>query len=295
ALGEALVELNEVTPGTFRQGFGGDTSNVAIAAARQGAAAAYVTRLGADAFGDALAALWAAEGVTAHAPRDAEAPTGLYFVTHGADGHRFTYRRKGSAASRMRPADLPEEAIRGAGLLHLSGITLAISAEAADTALAAIALAREAGVRVSLDPNYRPALWPLARARALIHAAMAEADIALPGLEDARALTGLDAPEAIAEAYLAMGPRIVALTLGAEGVLVATPDRVTRIAPHDVAAVDATGAGDCFDGAFLARLLAGDGAEAAARYANAAAALATTGHGAVAPIPRPAEVRALLG
>jgi 2-dehydro-3-deoxygluconokinase len=290
-LGEPMVELNAQPDGRFLMGFGGDVSNVAVAAARQGARAGIATLLGDDPFGDALVGLWSREGVDHATVRRLEgAPTGLYFVTHGPEGHRFTYRRAGSAASRMAPADLPLDAIRAARVLHVSGISLAISDSAADAVLAAIEVARAAGVQVSCDPNLRLGLWPLARARAVIHAAMAACTIALPGLDDARALTGMNDPDAIADAYLAMGAGIVALTLGAAGALVATPAGRRRIAGRKVAAVDATGAGDTFDGAFLARLVAGDDPFAAAAEANAAAALSTLGYGAVAPMPRRAAV-----
>ncbi|MEM6745779.1 MAG: PfkB family carbohydrate kinase, partial [Pseudomonadota bacterium] len=96
------------------------------------------------------------------------------------------------------------------------------------------------------------------------------------------------------DVYLEMGPTVVALTLGGDGVLVATPERRERLPAHRVEAVDATGAGDAFDGAFLARLAAGDDPFAAARHANAAAALAVQGYGAVAPLPTLAETQAFL-
>ena len=107
---------------------------------------------------------------------------------------------------------------------------------------------------MSYDTNLRLALWPRARAAAVIHAAIAQADIALPSLDDARVLTGLEAPEAIAEFYLRLGCPIVLLKQGKDGVLVATAEGGrTLIPPCRVQAVDATGAGDAFAGAFLAR------------------------------------------
>ncbi len=297
-LGEPMLELNRQPPdGTDRalylEGFGGDTSNAAIAAARQGASVGYVSALGDDPAGRAFRLLWDAEGVDhATVATDAEAPTGLYLVTHDAAGHRFAFFRSGSAASRMTPASLPLAAIRGAEILHLSGISQAISVTACDAGFAAIAAARAAGVRVAYDTNLRLRLWPVARAAAVIHAAIGQADIALPSLEDATALTGLTDPDRVADFYLRLCP-LVALKCGAAGVLVATQVRRVRIAGHRVATIDATGAGDTFAGAFLARMLAGDDPFTAARYGNAAAALATTGYGAVAPIPRPSAVRAL--
>lgn len=297
ALGEPMIEFNQTRPAQseFLQGFGGDTSNAAIAAARSGARTGYWTRLGDDAFGGLLRALWAAEGIDASAvATDASAPTGVYFVTHGADGHRFSYLRAGSAASRMRPQELPLEPVRRARILLASGISLAISANACDTVLHAFEVARAAGARIAFDSNLRLALWPLARARATIAAAAGQADLFLPSLEDARALSGLDQPEAMVDWAHRLGAKAVLLKLGADGVLASDGTHRWRIAGHRVASVDATGAGDCFCGACLARLAAGDPLPEAARYANAAAALSTTGFGAVAPLPRPQAVRALL-
>jgi 2-dehydro-3-deoxygluconokinase len=299
-MGEPMLELNRQPSGPdgrvlYLEGHGGDTSNAAIAAARNGASAGYITAIGQDGPGSSLMALWAREGVDSSTVlRDPDAPTGLYLVTHDERGHHPTFYRRGSAASRLRPRDVPEDAIRAARVLHVSGISQAISDSACDAVFHAIAVAKGAGVAVSYDTNLRPALWPAARAAAVIHAAIARADLAFPSLEDARALTGLEAPEAIAAFYLRLGCPVVLVKCGAEGALVATPSRRERIAPHRVAAVDAIGAGDAFAGAFLARHVAGDDPFAAARYANAAAALTTTGYGAVAPIPRPAAVEALL-
>ncbi|WP_136637634.1 sugar kinase [Pseudooceanicola onchidii] len=294
-LGEPMLEFNQQPDGRYLPGHGGDTSNCAIAAARQGASVGYVTHIGADAFGDSFMALWADEGIDTSTVRQVtDAHTGVYFVTHGADGHQFSYFRAGSASSRMGPDDLPRVALQQAGVLHVSGISQAISDRAADAVFDAIAVVRAAGGRVSYDTNLRLKLWPLDRARAVIHAAMAQCDIALPGYEDAQQLTGLDDPDAIADFYLHLGAGIVALTLGAEGTLVATPDDRRRIRGRQVTAVDATAAGDTFDGAFLARLVDGDDPFAAARYANAAAALSTQGYGAVAPMPRRAAVEDFL-
>jgi 2-dehydro-3-deoxygluconokinase len=119
------------------------------------------------------------------------------------------------------------------------------------------------------------------------------ADLVFPSLEDGQALTGLEQPDAIADFYLNLCP-LVLLKLGKEGLLVATRAERRRIAGHQMEAVDATGAGDTLAGAFLARAVAGDDSWAAARYANAAAALSTRGYGAVAPIPSAAEVKAFL-
>lgn len=312
ALGEAMLEFNQTTPGEpqYLQGFGGDTSNAAIAAARAGARGAYLTRVGADTFGNALLALWKKEGVnTSAVQRDAAAQTGIYFVTHGQNGHEFSYLRAGSAASRMTPnwlgatdaANAADPAptsgrcsaaslIANSHILHLSAISLAISPDACDTAFAAMALARTTSTRVSFDSNLRLKLWPLARAQACIAKAVSLSDIFLPSLEDMVTLTGLTDPGAIIDWSHALGAQTVVLKLGAEGALVSDGARRVQVAGKRVTLVDATGAGDCFCGNLLARMALGDDVFNATHYANAAAALAVQGFGAVGPLPYAAQV-----
>jgi len=297
SLGEAMVEFNQVRAGepNFLQGFGGDTSNCLVAAARQGAPASYVSALGDDAFGAMLLALWREEGVdTRHVAVDRSAHTGVYFVTHDDRGHQFSYLRAGSAASRMAPATLPADMLQGAAYLHVSGITQAISATACDASLEAVRRARDAGVAVAYDPNLRLRLWPLERARAIVRETVSRSDLLLISEDDAAALTGADTADAMLQVLLGWGATTVLLKRGADGVLLHADGHTLVIAGHAVDCIDATGAGDCFAGAFLARLALGDDLPAATRYANAAAALSTRGFGAIAPIPRAADVEKFL-
>ena len=286
ALGEPMIEFNQTRPGepNYLQGFGGDTSNAIIACARQGAPCGYITRIGDDAFGRMLTALWEAENVgTQGVQTDAAAHTAVYFVTHGEAGHTFSYLRKGSAASRMTLEFLPHELIRAAKFFHISGISQAISESACATAFEAMRIARSADVKVSYDTNLRLKLWPLERAREAIIASLALSDYALPSLEDMQALSGLNEPNAILDWCFHHGARNVVLKLGAQGCIAATPDARTPLAGHRINAVDATGAGDCFDGALLARLHFGDDL-----------VTTTTGFGAVAPLPRREQVERFL-
>ena len=299
ALGEAMVEFNQ-TPGQaadeaplYLQGFGGDTSNAAIAAARAGARVAYLSRLGADRWGERLMDLWRREQVDSRAVlRDAQAATGMYFVSHDAQGHHFSYARAGSAASRMQVHDLGhwQGDIARSHWLHLSGISLAISASACDTALAAMQHARSVGTRVAFDSNLRLSLWPLPRAQACIRQAVGLCDVFLPSLEDMTALTGLAQAQDILAWSHAQGAAQVVLKLGPDGAVASDGQTQRSVPGHAVQAVDATGAGDCFAGNLLARLSAGDSLWDATAYANAAAALSVQGVGAVAPLPRHAAV-----
>ena len=301
ALGEAMVEFNQTTPGApnYLQGFGGDTSNAVIAAARSGAKTAYLSRIGQDSFGQLLGTLWADEGVDTTAVEvDAHAPTGIYFVTHGKTGHEFSYRRAGSAASCMSPAwlaqNLATSIIQNAAILHVSGISLAISSSACETSFAAMKLARQSGGLVSFDSNLRLKLWPLQSAITATTQAIALCDIFLPSLEDVTMLNGLTEPDRIVDWGHALGAKQVVLKLGAKGALISDGSRREHLPGHHVSLVDATGAGDCFCGNLLARVALGDDLFKATRYANAAAAVAVQSYGAVAPLPRPAQVRAML-
>lgn len=291
-LGEPMLELNQQEGGAaggrlYREGHGGDASNVAIAAARQGARVGFLSAVGDDPAGESFLALWRREGVGAAAVQiDPAHPTGLYFVSHDGEGHHFSYRRAGSAASRYILDARAQDEIARASILFASGISLALSETAADTVFAAMAQAKSSGGRVAFDTNYRPKLWPQARAAALIEHAMRRADIAFPGLEDARLLLGPTDPDAVVDLCLSLGPRLVVLKMGAAGCLLATPERRETIPAHPCQPVDATGAGDTFCGSFLAEIARGASPREAAVYAACAAALSTAGYGAVPPIPR---------
>lgn len=289
-LGEPMVEFNQQPDGRFLMGFGGDVSNTAVAAARHGARAGVITNVGDDQFGAALRDMWRREGVDDTCVSDAPGgETGVYFVTHHADGHRFTYRRKNSAASRMAPASLPHEALRSAAVFYSSGISLAVSVAMRESVIEAARITRGAGVLFAFDPNLRTALWPLEEARSVIHDIMRGCDIALPGFDDARRLTGLSSPEDIARFYHSAGAGVVALTLGKDGAFISADGEQRRLAPHAVKAVDTAGAGDCFNGAFLAETVRTGDPFRAGELANMAAALSSTGFGATAPVPTLAE------
>jgi len=236
-MGEPMLEFNQLprqADGSqhYLEGHGGDTSNAAIAAARQGASVGYITGLGRDMPGDSFMALWAREGVDASTvTRTDRWLTGVYFVTHDAAGHHFLHYRANSASAMYRATDLPEAAIAAARMLYVSGISQGISESACDAVFAAIEIARRNGGMVAYDTNYRPRLWPPARAAAVMHAAMAQVDYALPGLDDVAVLTGLSKPEAILDFYLRLGPKVVVLKGGERGAWLATPERQYQLFP----------------------------------------------------------------
>lgn len=301
AIGEPLLEFSAEeeggldTAGRYLSGFGGDASNFAVAARRSGASVAMLTRIGSDPFGDAFMRLWKREGLdTSLVERDPERPTGVYFISRSEGSHEFTYYRAGSAASFLHPTAIPLALVRRARLLHFTGVTQGISSSACDAAFAAMSAAREAGVHVSYDPNYRSLLWPLSRARGIIHETASRADLFFPSIDEARILTGLDNPEQVVKFYLGLGAKVVILKLGKEGALMGAGESLTKVAAPAVEAVDASGAGDAFAGAFAACYLEGRSLEDCARFAAVAAALSTLGLGCVGSIPRRKDVLAYI-
>jgi 2-dehydro-3-deoxygluconokinase len=301
ALGEPMLEFNATEVGSLREvrkyevGWGGDTSNFAIAVSRLGRSAGYICRLGDDDFGKIFLDLWKREGIdTSHVILDQRAPTGIYFISRYGERHDFTYYRSGSAASRLSVEDVSERYLSQAKVFHTSGISQAISDSACDAVFYAIEVAREAGALISYDPNIRLKLWDRESARATILETIRMADFVFPSLEDARIITEMNDVEQIAGELFKLGPKVVALKLGEAGVLLATQDGLHRIKPFKVDVKDTTGAGDAFDGAFIVAYLDGLQLDECGRFASATAALTCTDLGAVKPIPTREQVETLL-
>ncbi|MGC5616063.1 sugar kinase [Georgenia sp. Z1491] len=292
SFGEPMVEFNSESVGgprsgsLFSTGYGGDSSNFAVAASRLGARSSYLTKVGSDVFGALLQQMWHEEGVDAsNVIVDDERPTGLYFIMRYGATSEFVYRRAGSAASALTPSDIPDGWIEQAKVLHVTGITQAISGSASDTVFAAIDRARAAKVQIAYDPNIRPTLWPLHTARAVARYTVGMVDVVLPNLEEGRLLTGYEDPRAITQELLELGVPMVVLKMGGSGAIVASPDEYVAVPSLPVRAVDATGAGDTFDAAFAVSMVEGRPATEGAHFAAAAASEVVQRLGAVTPIP----------
>jgi fructokinase len=308
-LGEALIDFVADTSGValidcpgFRKAAGGAPANVAVGLARLDVPARFLGKVGEDPFGHFLARTLAEAGVDVAGLRfDAEARTGLAFVSLQANGERdFTFYRHPSADMRLTSAEIDPRSFAGARLFHFGSITL-ITEPSRSATLTAIAAARAAGCVISYDPNLRLPLWPGAEAaRAAILTAMPVADVVKVSDEEAVFLYG--DMESCARALLGQGPRLVLVTLGADGCRYFTADGARGDVPgFAVTAVDTTGAGDGFVAGLLAHL-AESGAfplpepdlRHALRFANAVGALTCTKKGAIPALPTRAEALSLL-
>ncbi|MGX5679765.1 sugar kinase [Schumannella luteola] len=263
-LGEsmALVRATRVgslaTESEMTLGIGGAEGNVAIALARLGTDATWLGRIGADPLGERILRELRAEGVDARGIVDSAAPTGLMVKeSRTPSSTRVLYYRAGSAGSRLQPEDVATAGIESAGLLHVSGITPALSDSASAAIDAAVDTAVAAGVPVSFDVNHRSSLWGDRDYRAVYRRLAERATIVFAGDDEARLLVDGGTPASLARAIAALGPTQVVIKLGADGCL-ALIDGVEHSQPAvRITPVDTVGAGDAFVAGYLAELLAG--------------------------------------
>ena len=298
AIGECMVEFfaeeGLATAPAFIRAFGGDTLNVAAAAARLGSHAGFVTRAADDPFGEYLLQGWRGLGIDVSRVRKVNGFNGIYFISILPGGQReFTYYRKGSAASTLEPADLDLPYLASARVVHASGITQAISASCRAAVREAFCGVKTAGGRalVSFDPNLRTQLWPVAEARAGLDAVLPFVDILLPSApEETEQLVGIADPEAVVRHFWGRGVKTVVVKNGPGGCVVGAEGRIASLPAYPVNAVDTTGTGDAFNGAFLHGVVQGMGPVEAARLGNITAALKARGRGAVRSLPARDEV-----
>jgi 2-dehydro-3-deoxygluconokinase len=280
---------------TMTLGIGGAESNVAIALARLGTPVSWIGRLGADSIGDKVVRELTAERVDVHAHRDPVAPTGLMLKERPPGGAtRVWYYRAYGAGARLSPADVDTDLIAGAALLHITGITPALGEGPAAAVRKAVDIARAAGVTVSVDVNYRSALWTSEAARPVLRELVTEADIVFAGDDEARLLLGTDSrsPLELADGLAALGPAEAVLKLGADGALARIDGRTHEQPAIPITLVDPVGAGDAFVGAYLAERLAGRDVATRLRTATRAGALMCTVPGDWEALPTRAALSA---
>ena len=298
--GETMVLGVPPRPGRLRHAgslelkIGGAESNLAIALSRLGLSVGWAGFLGDDEPGQLVLDRIRAEGVdTSRVRRLPDRPTGLYLREQVGAQTRVYYYRRESAASKMSSETFDPEYLRTAKLVHLTGITPALSAECRDFALWVAREARASGTRVSFDVNYRSKLWGSEEARVFVEEILPEVHLLLVGDEEARALWGRD-DEGFVRELAERGPQEVVLKKGAEGSLALVDGEILEHPAFEVAEVDPVGAGDAFAAGYLAGHLWGLPAGERLRVANAMGALSVATLGDYEGLPDRDELRAFL-
>ncbi|MYN06790.1 sugar kinase [Pseudoduganella aquatica] len=285
-----LAEVSE-----FERATAGAELNVAVGLSRLGYKVGYVSALGKDSLGRNLLDFMQAEGLDLrHVRLDQQHPTGFMLKSMALDGSdpEVEYFRRGSAASHLSRADIPSGAYQRARLLHLTGISPALSDSCRDMALTMAAQARGAGRMVTFDPNLRPRLWPTQEAMIeTVNALASLADVVMPGLGEGKLLTGCGDAAGIADFYLARGARQVVVKLGPQGAYYAGPEG-RGIAPGVPVrkVVDTVGAGDGFAVGVISALLEGLPLALAAARGNAVGARVVQFRGDCEGLPTRSEL-----
>jgi 2-dehydro-3-deoxygluconokinase len=298
-LGETMGLLRATSIGSlehvsdFALHIGGAESNVAIGVARLGRPAVWIGRVGDDGIGRRVLRELRAEGVTVDAVIDPAARTGLMLKeTPTAGSTRVLYYRAGSAGSRLDAADLDLDRITAAGVLHITGITLALSDSAEAAVLAAVDAAVAAGVPVSFDVNHRSALWRDRDPRAIYQRVAERSAIVFAGADEAELLVGTGSPAALATRIADLGPTQAIVKLGEAG-CVASIDGEALAAPAEpITALDTVGAGDAFVAGYLVALLEGLAPAERLRQGTRCGAFACLGPGDWESLPRRADLDA---
>ncbi|MEI6573479.1 MAG: ribokinase [Alphaproteobacteria bacterium] len=271
----------------FAMGPGGKGSNQAVAAARAGAKTRFISRLGQDSFGDIAMATWAAEGIDAKVVRSPHAPTGAAFIyVNDVNGENAIIVVPGAAGDiSVADVEAAAETIRSS-LVFVTQLE-----QPAEAALAALKIAREAGVTTVFNPApaapFDPAIYPLI-------------DYITPNESETAAMVGfpvetIDDAKRAGDVLLKKGVGVALITLGEKGALFHAKDRSELVpAFHVAAVVETAGAGDAFNGGFAAALAEGREPLAAARFGCAVAGIAVTRAGTAPAMPHRAEVDALL-
>ncbi|MFF1251791.1 sugar kinase [Pseudarthrobacter sp. NPDC058329] len=294
----ALMRADQVGPlahaSTLSLGIGGSESNVAIGLQRLGVQAVWCGRVGSDSLGTLVEREIRAEGVDVRIAVDPAAPTGLMIKERRTPAtQRVNYYRAGSAGSGIKPEDINQQLITNAALLHVSGITPALSPQAEATLRYAVETAKTHNVMVSFDLNFRGNLWSQDQAGSLYRDIIPLADIVFAGDDEAAIAVGPGEPEDLARRIAALGPSQAVIKLGADGALALINGTAFRQEAVPVDAVDTVGAGDAFVAGYLAELITGSGPQDRLKTAAETGAFACLVPGDWEGFPRRHELQIL--
>ena len=296
-----MIELFSEEPiesaDVFTRSLAGDSLNICVAAQRLGTSTGYITRLGNDPFAGYLLDTFHSLGVDTSRTKIVDGFNAAHFVALLPNGDReFVYYRAGSAPSTLEPGDLDAEYIRSARVLHCSGVAQAISASARSTVLRAAQIAKDCGLKVSYDPNYRHQLWTPGDLRAAAAELMPYVDYLLPSVPaDSQALIDSSDPHEVVNHFRDLGVPIVAATVGEDGAVIGSDEGIVEVpAYRPEGPIDTTAAGDAFNGGFIHGLLNGMSVRDAGRLGTITAGLKLRGRGALTGMPTRDEVYEIL-
>lgn len=307
ALGEILIDFtpcgqSEAGQRLFEQNPGGAPANVLTALSKFGRKTAFIGKVGKDMHGSFLKEVLVENGIcTDGLVEDEDAFTTLAFVALSEAGERsFSFARKPGADTCLTEEELKKELIAESKVFHIGSLSLTAE-PVKSTTFKALEVAKAAGCIISYDPNYRPPLWDTKEVAVReMRSVVPYVDVMKLSDEETALLTDIAEPEGAAKKLLAQGVKIVAVTLGADGALIATKDGCVHVAGFPAKMVDTTGAGDSFWGGFLHKLLESNKAveeitldEAAefTRFGNAVASLCVEKRGAIPAMPTLEEVK----
>ncbi|WP_442600217.1 sugar kinase [Neobacillus sp. D3-1R] len=260
----------------FPKGMGGAETNVAIGLTRLGHKVGWFSKLGNDPFGRCILKTVRGEGVeTSTCLFTDQAPTGLIFKEQlSADHMNVYYYRKGSAASLIEPEDLNEKYISQAKILHLTGITPALSESSYNAVMKAIEIAKKHQMLIVFDPNVRLKLWSKEKAKQVLTEIASHADVILPGLDEGELMTGFTKPEEVAAALMGDQDKTIIIKLGSKGAYLHTKNEQAYIEGFPVQqVVDPVGAGDGFAAGIISGILRKDPWPLIVKRANAIGAI----------------------
>lgn len=272
----------------------GAESNVAIGVRRLGVESAWLGRVGDDEFGRLVTTTIRGEGVATRAVIDSGAPTAVIVTERRVPGViRVQYYRAGSAGSHLCVDDLDASLITSASVLHVTGITPALSVTARQAVFSAVEFARGAGVTVSFDLNYRSSLWSHDEAAPVLGQLARLADIVFAGSDEAELLVGARSPHEQVAALAAFGPRHAVVKLGRDGAVAQCDGARFDQSAFPTTEVDSVGAGDAFVAGYLARYVAGHPASECLRVGALLGAFAVTVQGDWEGLPSERELTLL--
>jgi len=282
----------------FNKSIAGAESNVAIALAKLGHQVGWFSKLGDDEFGRYIQATIRGEGVdVSRVILEPGKNTGILFKERFMHSNpNVYYYRKGSAASTLKPEELDEEYIKSAKILHITGITPALSETCRESVFKAIEIAKANNVLVSFDPNIRLKLWTRDEAIPVLLEIAKQSDIIFPGIDEGEMLLGLTKPEDIAEKFMEMGCSVVVVKLGEEGCFVADKEKKLYVKPYrQENPQDTVGAGDGFAAGFLSGILNKLDFKECGEYANGVGAMAVLVKGDMEGYPNFEQLMAFIG